>query len=29
MRWLLPLAMLGLACPGPVMAGQFMDGNQI
>jgi len=29
MRWLLPLAMLGLACPGPAKAGQFMDGNQL
>ncbi len=29
MRWLMPLAMLGLACPGPVLANQFMDGNQL
>jgi hypothetical protein len=31
MRWLPPLAMLGLACltPRPATANQFMDGNQL
>ena len=31
MRWLMPLALLGLVClmPRPAMAGQFMDGNQL
>jgi hypothetical protein len=31
MRWLLPLALLGLVCvtPQPAAAGQFMDGNKL